>query len=585
MYLPLTFKYHDLTIQNISTIDLILQKYHASETFYQAIQYENGNYVMRYPIGLSIFYLPFYFLADIITPFTSYPADGFSKPYQICILIGCLIYSLIGLFTLRKVLLFFVDDKYVAITMVIIALGTNYLFHAGIHGQGAMSHNFLFTLYALIFYYTIVWHKHNKLKDVIFLALFIGLAMISRASEVVALLIPISFNIFNKSSFFEKIKLLKQFKNQIILFAIILIAVNSIQLLYWKYSSGSFFINPYGASNPGEGLELLHPHFSEILFSFRKGLFIYTPILIFAFMGFHFLWKVKKEIFLSILIYCFLSFYIVASWSCWWFGSCFGNRALIPTYVALSIPLALSVQYFITSKMKLIFLILVGLFTTLNCFQSWQIYQGILHESNMSRAYYFSTFLQISPPNEEQNKLLLRGKINSYEEIFTKNDSLIHSLANFRIQNFETSRDQISLKDLSTDIKHSGKSSLILKSGSLQKFSLQESLENLTQKKYTWIKASLWVFLQEIPMENDISIALHMSHNKYIFKLTRPKFNFTTLKINCWNRIEFTYLTPEDLRSTRDRFYFTIENKGKSPINIDDVLIESYEPIIDQSVF
>jgi len=56
--------------------------------------------------------------------------------------------------------------------------------------------------------------------------------------------------------------------------------------------SGEFIINPYAAGNPGEGLELLQPHILKVLFSFRKGWFIYTPMMIFTVMGF---WQMYKN--------------------------------------------------------------------------------------------------------------------------------------------------------------------------------------------------------------------------------------------------------------------------------------------------
>ena len=90
MYLPLAFKYNDITIQNYSIITETLNTYHASETFYQAVKWDNGSWVMRYPIGLSVLFSPFYFISDIIARFTNYPADSFSRPYQLGILYGCL---------------------------------------------------------------------------------------------------------------------------------------------------------------------------------------------------------------------------------------------------------------------------------------------------------------------------------------------------------------------------------------------------------------------------------------------------------------------------------------------------------------
>src|SRR5688572_5529698 len=167
MYLPLAFKYDNLTIHNYEVITQTLNTYHASETFYQALKWDNGNWVMRYPLGLSILYSPFYFIADLIAPHTNYPADGFSRPYQLSVLYGCLIYTLIGLHFIKKILVKFLNDTASAITLVAIALGTNYFFHVSIHGQGAMSHNILFSLYAIIIYFTIKWHETYQNKYIV----------------------------------------------------------------------------------------------------------------------------------------------------------------------------------------------------------------------------------------------------------------------------------------------------------------------------------------------------------------------------------------------------------------------------------
>ena len=271
MYLPLTFKYNDVTIQHYETINHILNTYHNSETFYQAIKWSNNNWVMRYPIGLSVLFSPFYFIADVFVKFTNYPADGFSKPYQLSVLYGCLIYTLTGLYFLKKILQFFFNDKVAALTLIGITLGTNYFFHVCFHAQGAMSHNILFTLYVFVLYFTIKWHQTHLLKYIIALALSCGLAALCRPTEIICVLIPFFYGITNWQSFKNKFILLKKFKGQILLFCFLIICIASIQFGYWKYTSGKFIINPYGASNAGEGLELLSPHLLEVLFSFRKG--------------------------------------------------------------------------------------------------------------------------------------------------------------------------------------------------------------------------------------------------------------------------------------------------------------------------
>ena len=125
--------------------------------------------------------------------------------------------------------------------------------------------------------------------------------------------------------------------------------VGFIQFAYWKYASGKFIINPYGSGNPGEGLELFHPHILEVLFSFRKGWFIYTPMMLFTMIGFWQMYKHNKNLFAPVFIYFIINFYIVSSWSCWWYGACFGVRSLIPSYAVLSIPFG----YFIVYSFKL----------------------------------------------------------------------------------------------------------------------------------------------------------------------------------------------------------------------------------------
>ena len=580
MYLPLKFKYHDLTIQNHETITEILNKYKASETFYQAVKWDNGNWVMRYPIGLSILYSPFYFIADFIAPHTKYAADGFSRPYQLSVLFGCLIYTLLGLHFIKKILIQFFNDNTSALTLIGIVLSTNYFFHTSIHGQGAMSHNLLFTLYAIIIYLSIKWHKNFSIQTSILLGICIGLAALCRPTGVISAIIPFFWGVSSWQGLKEKLQLLFNLKKQMICFTLSVFCMGLIQLSYYKYASGRFLINPYGSGNPGEGLELLKPHLLEVLFSFRKGWFIYTPLLFFIIIGFIQMFKINKFIFFSILFYVILDLYIVSSWSCWWFGSCFGNRALIASYAALCIPLGYFFDYVLHNRLKIIYLITFSLFIALNLFQSWQMREGILDSTNMSRAYYFSTFLQTKPPTPEQLKLLLKGKSNREFEEFTENDKKSHSLNFAKLNNYENKTSPFICDTLS----HSGKNSLLTNSN--QKMdSIVIPHNEVSKKSYTWIKASVWVFTTSQIENTTARFEIHMTHKNWIFKPVKYPLNTANIKIGKWNKLEYFYLTPDDLRSKKDKICIYFINTSDSNIYIDDLLLESYEPIIDKSVF
>ncbi|MFO0320804.1 MAG: hypothetical protein ACK504_00050 [Bacteroidota bacterium] len=585
MYLPLTFKYNDITIQHFSTIDHILKTYHASETFYQAVKWDNGNWVMRYPIGLSVLFSPFYFIANGIVRFTNYPADGFSRPYQLSILYGCLLYTLIGLHFVKRILIKFFDDKTSALTLICIALATNYFFHICLHGQGAMSHNLLFFLYAMIIYFTIAWHETFETKYILALGLFIGLAALCRPTEIISLMIPIFYGVYNRKSLIEKLKLILVKKKQVITFILVLIGVGFIQFSYWKYTSGHFLINPYASGNPGEGLELLHPHILEVLFSFRKGWFVYTPIMILAIIGFWFLKKENKSLFLSLFIYFVINFYVVSSWSCWWYGACFGVRSLIPSYAVLFIPIGYFIFNVLKTRLKYFFYFFYLLCIILNLFQTWQMSSGIMDSTNMSRAYYFSTFGQITPATTEQRKLLLTGKFNDGIEIFSKDDSLTHFLNFKKTMNFEKIDINFKSIKLSDTIYHSSQHSLMLNASYPYAEAIEMMHKDITQKSYTWIKASVWVYSIYPADSLDAVFAIEMKHKGYPFKFKGNRLTSSNFKPNVWNKLECYYLTPDDLRSKKDlvRVYFW--NYSKNWIYIDDMMMESFEPKIDKSVF
>lgn len=585
MYLPLAFKYDDITIQNYSVITEILNTYHASETFYQAVKWDNGSWVMRYPIGLSILFSPFYFIGDGIAKLMNYPTDGFSKPYQLSILYGCLIYSIAGLYFVKKILTFFFNDITSAITLFCIALGTNYFFHVSLHGQGAMSHNLLFSLYAVILYLTIKWHRSYSAKHIILLGFFIGITALCRPSEIISILIPLCYGIVNWQSLKDKIQLLLKHKTQVISFIIIIFCVGFIQFGYWKYASGKFIINPYASGNPGEGLELFHPHILEVLFSFRKGWFIYTPIMLFTMIGFWYMYKSNKVLFTPVFIYFIINLYIVSSWSCWWYGACFGVRSLIPSYAVLSIPLAYFIYTVLKSKLKYLFIGMITLFVSLNLFQSWQMYYGIMDSTNMSRAYYISTFLQTKTPTAEQQKLLLKGKFSDGIEVFKKDDSLTHALNFARIITFENDLKISASEFLCDTIHHSGKHSLLTNSKKPDSPAIEIMYKDISSKSYSWIKASVWVYsIYPVDSLNAV-FSIELKHRGYTFKYKAHALDSTNFKPNQWNKLEYYYLIPDDLRSKKDEVKTFFSNKCKYPIYVDDLTLESYEPIIDKSVF
>jgi hypothetical protein len=559
LYLPQTFIYHDLQIKNDSTIFKILNKYHNSETFYQAAKSKyNEQYVMKYSMGMAILYSPFFAVGHSIAKLSSYEADGYSVPYQKAIFFGCLLYSILGLIYLRKILLLFFDENISSITLLSIFFATNYFAHTNLFGQNAMSHNPLFTLYTLIIYFTVQWYKNYNKKYSIGIGICIGLAALIRPTEIISVLIPLLYGIKHISDIKPRINFLIKKKKQIGIAGMIVFAIGFLQLIYFKIYAGKFIYNSYGA-NPGEGFEFFHPYFAEVLFSFRKGWLIYTPIAIFFIAGL-FTNEFKRSGFqFAFILFFTLYLYITSSWSCWWYAGSFGQRALIPCLAVLSLPFASLVKHLSGSKLKNIFFGLLGVFSFLNLFQSWQLSKGIIDSERMSRAYYFSTFLQTKAPTEEQRELLLLDRGKTLNDNLSEND--LSKLECYRSEN-GIYKNFVLHADSATPI-------------------IRRTYEEMSNKYFSTIKVTAF-FLKPQNGGADLKLKISMEHNGYEYKL-RYKTSDPNAK-DSLNKIELFYLTPEVRRKT-DPVKIYLENHSKVPVRVIDLKYEVYTPKEDRSVF
>ncbi|HMG14862.1 MAG TPA: hypothetical protein VK590_05425, partial [Saprospiraceae bacterium] len=322
-YLPAIFIYHDL--KHLDFKDTIIKKYNPTPHLDQAFKVENGNYVCKYSCGMAIQYLPSFLIGHFITKyFTKYPTDGFSKPYHFSIALGSFLISFLGLYFLRKILLKYYSDKITAISLFTLILVTNYFNYSAF--DGAMSHNYLFSLYTLIIFLSIKFYEYPTIKKSVLIGLLIGLCALTRPTEIITFLIPILWgvNILSKQSRIDRWNFIKLHKIKFIYAVIACVAIGSIQLIYWKYVSGHWLVYSY----QDQGFSWFKPHILDGLFSIRGGWLIYTPVMIFSLIGIYQIKKtssVKSHISL-LIIFMLLYIYISFSWDIWWYGGSLGQR-------------------------------------------------------------------------------------------------------------------------------------------------------------------------------------------------------------------------------------------------------------------
>lgn len=358
----------------------------------------NNKKVAKVTMGMSYLYAPFFIVANIIANPTDVGAsEGYSAPYQLSLFIGSVFYLIIGLFFLNRFLINFFNPKIVALTTFLLFFGTNLYAYATIHPL--MPHVYSFSLISIFLYISYQWHENANYKNSIFLGLIIGLFTLARPANTFVLIFFLLWNVYNLQSLRMKLIFYKKNYLKLLIVLIFFFIVWIPQLIYWKYTTGLYFVNGYNYSN--ERAYFNHPQIILGLFSYRNGWLLYTPLMSFALLGIFIMYKKMKNFFLGSLVYISLTTYIVLSWWCWWYSG-FGNRAFIDSYSLLSIPLACALTYFFqrNTVIKIIISMMLVFFIWLNIFQTAQSQTGAINFTAMTKKAYWANFGKMYPvPN------------------------------------------------------------------------------------------------------------------------------------------------------------------------------------------
>ena len=569
LYLPATFIYHDLAISDFTWLQQILDTYHPTNGFYQAYMGPAGEYVMKYPMGLAIIYAPFFFVAHLFSGILGFSSDGFSLPYQFSVAMGCLIYTLIGLWFLRNILLTYFTEGVTAMTMVLIVLGTNY-FELTTY-DGALVHNALFTIYTLIIWLTIRWHETPKWRYAIILGFFVGLSALIRPTEIISALIPLLWGFFNKETLLKKWKLVTTHWSQVTMMIVMVFLVGSVQLIYWKIHAGTWLYYSYESN---EKLQWIAPYIWQVMFSFKKGWLIYTPIMIVALIGFYQLGAKWKSIFYAVFIFTVLNILIVSSWPTWWYGGSFGQRAMMQSYAVLAFPLAALVQWLFLTKpwIKISLFIIMIFFILLNLFQTWQYMNFLIHPTLMTDGYYWRMFGKTKTDNVAKG--FLEGyKESGWEAMGPEDEYQRTELLNLDFEQVEGWMHG----EIEDSIVHLGSSSRKL-DARIKSFPIWDKMVvEFTAIQESWVQVSFWLYSPYLFRHNPGNFVITLNHQdtnyKYRF-LAFEEEGWIPLK---WNKVIYTYQIPY-VEDSEDRLQIYLWRDSPTNLYIDDINVQLFEP-------
>ncbi|MFN9582322.1 MAG: hypothetical protein ACK566_06605 [Bacteroidota bacterium] len=563
LVLPQTFIYHDPGNADYDALFKLYKKVNPSTTLYQVHQAPNGNHISQYPLGMAIMHLPAFAVGHLFSIFSNrYDADGFSAPYQWSMLLFHFVYVLAGLWYMRKVLLQLFTDRIAALLILLIGLGTNYYWAA--HSAPLMSHVYLFFLQAAFVHQVISWHRVPSLHHMLKMGFLLGLMTLCRFTEVTLLLIPVIWNVSSMHTLQEKWNLLKAYKKQIYWAAFLFLLLIGVQLLYWKIYAGEFFY--YAYRNAGEGFDFLQPHTLNFLFSFRKGWFIYTPLMLFTVSGFFIFYRNNKLLFWPIFIYTIVNVYVVSSWSNWWYAASFSQRAMIQSYVLLAVPLGYFLSIIASKNLtvRVFFIMLFLSLVALNLFQTWQAAKWILHPSRNTMAYYFKVFGKTDFIPDADEYLLVNRSLEN-PDVFTDRERYDTCLAlHF---SFDNAQHPFGQKHVKEAVGLNGSKGLLINDTMPFSEAYTIPFHELTRNTdHAWITIRFKCITPgDVKTVEPVAVLslLNRKNESYDYRGVECSKSHYSMQTNQWTTIEYTYMTPE-VRSDNDplQLYFWLKGKG-----------------------
>lgn len=402
-YLPATFIHGDLSM-----------RYAASNAYYGNKMWgerlPSGGFLQKYTCGHALMMAPFFLLSHAIALAVDAPPDGYSVPYHFGIALASAFYAFFGFMILRWILLRHFSQRVTGLTLLLLLLGSNLLYYTSI--DAGMPHSFLFFLLTLFAWLTLRFHETAKLRHALLLSAVGGLAFLVRPPHLLLWVLVITYGITSWGTLQEKLSFFRHAGWRLLVLPLGSVALFFVQMMYWRSVTGEWIKYSYGDEHFFWG----HPMMAQVLFSFRKGWLVYTPLMAFALLGFVWLARYTRAWALPVTLITGMALLVVSSWWCWWYGGTLGMRPMIDYYGLLALPLGAFLSWMAQRKLRrAIVVVLMVTCVAVNLAETVQYVRGVLHHDSMTFAAWKRmwttsdrndpSYVQLmSPPNTEAAK-------------------------------------------------------------------------------------------------------------------------------------------------------------------------------------
>lgn len=402
-HLPAIFIYHDLQFDFFEELEM--KTYFRPNITYEYRTHTPTGTVNRYFVGTAVLQAPFFLIARVWANIGAFPDDGFSKPFPLMITIAGLFYLWLGLWALNRLLKRMKFTEWArSVVILLLAFGTH-LFNYSIVDPG-MSHVYSFAMISLFLMLGHAFFHGNGTSAgseplsyartrtlLLGMAVVFGLICLIRPVNAIAVF-ALPFLAGSFENFAKRLQQLTLSYAVLGLCVLVFACIAGLQPMLYKFQTGHFWVASYG----DEGFNWTDPHMIDILFSYKKGLFLYTPILFLALFGLWFIWQKERFQALSIIGFMVLVTYVLSSWWSWWYGGSFSSRPFVEYIPVFAIALAALLDG-VSKPVRGLILPALFVLLTLNQVQTYQYRYYIIHWDSMDKDLYWDVFLRLEKPD------------------------------------------------------------------------------------------------------------------------------------------------------------------------------------------
>ncbi|HEX5003665.1 MAG TPA: hypothetical protein VFW78_14320 [Bacteroidia bacterium] len=385
--LPALFLFHDCSFEFFSKPgNESISRYYNPRFRVQTEQgFVNKNYN-----GVAVMQLPFFAAGHLLAIIAGEPRTGYSWPYMLMLLTGSIAYCIAGLYLMTRLTgSFGITETVNAIMVLMIALGTNLLYYTTIHA--AMPHVYSFFLIALFSWSMRKLFLYSGARNMFFAAVALGLITLVRP---VNLMVVAAVPFLAGSWYRLQHGMVLIFRRPVsfLMAGILFLSITGLQLGFYKLQTGHWWVWSYG----NEGFRFSDPHIYDVLFSWRKGLLIYTPLLWLVVPGIMLLFREGKWPGITFVTMLAVITYIISSWWSWFYGDGYGLRAFVDFFPLLAVPVAFTVSEIVGMKslIRMPLLLLLPALLLLSIIQNYQYRYRIIHPAEMNFEKYKYVFLK-----------------------------------------------------------------------------------------------------------------------------------------------------------------------------------------------